>query len=124
MLARERIEKEIQEETTLYNAGRKVERKYMDVGSIKRALTMRGSGASFMDIERDLKLQKGTVEKMGIGSIVGLPTGELLTDKDRDDGLMKNRRTVNVKEHDPFRLVYSCRKPECLSPARMPTIHP
>ena len=91
MLARERIEKEIQEETTLYNAGRKVERKYMDVGSIKRALTMRGSGASSADIERDQKLQKGIVEKMAIGSVVGLPTGELLTDKDRDDGLMKNR---------------------------------
>lgn len=91
MLARERIEKEIQEETAQYNAGRKVERSYMDVGSIRKALAMYDSGASSIDIERDLKLQKGLVKKMGIGSVVGLPSGELLTDKDRDDGLMKDR---------------------------------
>lgn len=91
MLARERIEKEIQEETALYNAGKSVERKYMDVGSIKKAIVMRESGVTATEIERDLKLQKGMVHKMGIGAIVGLPSGELLTDKDRDDGFMKDR---------------------------------
>ena len=90
MLARERIEKEIQEETTLYNAGKQVKRRYMDIGTIKRALAMCEAKTPSSVVEDKLSLQRGSVERMRAGTVIGLPSGELLTDKDRDDGFMRD----------------------------------
>ena len=90
MVARERIEKEIQAETTLYNAGKQVKRKYMDIGTIKKALAMSEAKTPFSVVEDKLSLQRGSVERMRAGTVIGLPSGELLTDKDRDDGFMRD----------------------------------